>query len=890
MAKQPETKVKFSIFNKEFTDGMREMGRESTTLRKEFKLQESQLKENGSETDILTNKLNFLSKEQEIAKQRVKATADQLSKAKTYYGENSEEARKLADRLLDLKTKEQNLANDIVKTSRKLSDQEQDMAITKRAAEKLGTALSEVGEKAKDVSSKVGEIALPTLGAGAGGVAVAMDIDSAVRNLASSIGATGEEARILEEDMRAVWESGFGESPDQVAEAMQHVKTNIDDVGNGTAFQDLTKDVITLAKITDSDLTEATRGIDQLMHNFGLTSSEALDLFAKGQQNGLNYSQEMFDNISEYAPLFQNAGFSAEEYFTLLSNGVENGAYNLDFINDSVKEFGIRIADGSKTTSDAMGEMSSSTQKVWKDFNNGKATVKDVMNAVLPELEGMDDQVEANQIGVDLFGTKWEDMGSKTMYSLDDVNNSMKNVDGTMKTMTDSQEQSFGTKFQETLRTLGVTLEPIGLMILDMINKVMPHLKKFSDWFVGLSPVIHQAMAIFGVIGAILTPVITVLGFVANAIGNVISVAIKIYNWLSKLKWLWTALRTVMLALSGPIGLIIGVIMLLIGVFALLWQKNEGFRNGVIKIWNSITNFFTVTLGELWNKFIKWGTDLVTSIPAKFEEIRKGMSDKWKAAMKFLSDSASNIKQTFINWGVSIATYIVNKFQSIKQGVIDKFNGLKNGVVNAASNTYNGIRDKFDSMKNKVMSIASSIGTSVRNKFNEAKNFIINPIQSAKDKVQSIISKIKGFFSSLKLKIPTPSMPKLPHFSLKTGSKTVFGKTISYPTGLDVSWYKTGGVFTDPVVAGNAGFGDVSEAIVPFEGKHASRIANLIATEQKKLSNSVAQKAESVINQVINLTVVSELDGYEVARSTYNHVDELIGNKTSLNSFMKGVR
>lgn len=404
MAKQPETKVKFSIFNKEFKDGMNEMNSSSVTLRKEFQLQQAQLKENGTETDLLKSKLNYLSKEQDIAKQRVQETADQLSKAKTYYGENSTEARKLADELLTLQTKEQNLANDIVKTNRKINEQENEMMEAKSASEKLGKGLDDLGQKASDVRSKVGEIALPTLAAGAGGASVAIDIDTAIRQLASSIGATGDEAKLLEEDMRTVWQSGFGESPAHVAEAMQHVKTNINDVGSGTAFQDLTKDVITLSQITDTDLSEATRGIDQLMHNFGITSTEALDLFAKGQQNGLNYSQEMFDNISEYAPLFQNAGFSAEEYFQLLSNGVENGAYNLDFINDSVKEFGIRIADGSKTTSDAMGEMSSSTQKVWQDFNNGKATVKDVMNAVLPELEGMDDQVAANQLGVDLFG------------------------------------------------------------------------------------------------------------------------------------------------------------------------------------------------------------------------------------------------------------------------------------------------------------------------------------------------------------------------------------------------------------------------------------------------------------------------------------------------------
>jgi len=69
-----------------------------------------------------------------------------------------------------------------------------------------------------------------------------------------------------------------------------------------------------------------------------------------------------------------------------------------------MKEFQIRVKDGSKTTSDAMGQMSESTQKVWKEFLKGNGTVKDVSNAVLKELKSMDNQVTANNIGVGLYG------------------------------------------------------------------------------------------------------------------------------------------------------------------------------------------------------------------------------------------------------------------------------------------------------------------------------------------------------------------------------------------------------------------------------------------------------------------------------------------------------
>lgn len=163
----------------------------------------------------------------------------------------------------------------------------------------------------------------------------------------------------------------------------------------------------------ESDVNEVTRGAAQLMGRFGLSGKQAFDLLAQGSAKGLNYSNELFDNLSEYGPLFHEMGFSAEEMFTILINGSQNGAYNLDYVNDVMKEFQIRVKDGSKSTSDAMGEMSKGTQKVWQEFLKGKGTVKDVFNAVLNELKTSDDQIKVNQLEFRF----WDEMGrSRSNY------------------------------------------------------------------------------------------------------------------------------------------------------------------------------------------------------------------------------------------------------------------------------------------------------------------------------------------------------------------------------------------------------------------------------------------------------------------------------------------
>lgn len=92
------------------------------------------------------------------------------------------------------------------------------------------------------------------------------------------------------------------------------------------------------------------------------------------------------------------------------------------------------------------------------------------------------------------------------------------------------------------------------------------------------------------------------------------------------------------------------------------------------------------------------------------------------------------------------------------------------------------------------------IRSSTVSKFNAVKSSIIDPIREAKDKVSGFIESIKGFFSNLKLKIPKPSMPSMPSFSLKTSSKTIFGKDITYPSGINVKWNAKGGIMNRPTI------------------------------------------------------------------------------------------
>ena len=122
---------------------------------------------------------------------------------------------------------------------------------------------------------------------------------------------------------------------------------------------------------------------------------------------------------------------------------------------------------------------------------------------------------------------------------------------------------------------------------------------------------------------------------------------------------------------------------------------------------------------------------------------------------------------------------------------------------------------KFKAIYNGAISAFNFI-TSIPAKFTAFKNTVLQTIEGVKTGIKTKIDAIKGFFTGLILKIPKPSLPSLPKFSLKTSSKTILGHTITYPVGFDVSWhaknYDALGLYTSPTVLsgmnGYVGVGD----------------------------------------------------------------------------------
>jgi phage-related minor tail protein/SLT domain-containing protein len=521
LAKQDDAFAKASQEAKRATD---EIADDLRVLESEFKKARSSVGELAEAEEELYSESQRLQKVLELEGKAVEALNKKYQAA---VREKGQDAKATKDAQVELN----NAIAKMNKTEKALRDLDNEIDDSIGQWKLFGRTVkvnSEALEEAKTHASELGKGMGVAIGTGAalagvGLVKMANDAQSSTKTLQAQLGLTAAEADKVGKTARKVWKDGFGENVDEVNEAVFQVKQNIKGL-NDTDLEKVTKNSMTLAKLYNTDVNEVTRAANSLMQNYGLTAEEAFDKLAKGAQKGMNFSNEMFDNMSEYTINFKEAGFSAQEMFNILQNGAKKG-YNLDRLNDSVLEFKLQSEDSGKAYVNAMKDMDENTQKVFKQYQNGKATVADLYKAVvsgLKDMKGTIPEKDFNVIGKALFGTKFEDQGADVILSMQTVNKEMENTKGSMDGMRKNAETA-GQRFKSMIREFMDAAAPLGHTLLDIGERWMPKIEKavqfVADKFDNMNPKLQSTVVIGGLLVAAAIPLIAMFGGIAAAIG-----------------------------------------------------------------------------------------------------------------------------------------------------------------------------------------------------------------------------------------------------------------------------------------------------------------------------------------------------------------------------------
>ncbi|EOA3823965.1 phage tail tape measure protein [Enterococcus hirae] len=158
--------------------------------------------------------------------------------------------------------------------------------------------------------------------------------------------------------------------------------------------------------MASSDETLTTESFLFICKQVGLSNEEmqlmeigdCLDMITVAlQRNGSTWADEVGDNMAEYSQLWSQMGFSASETFQILENGTRNGAYNLDKVNDVVKEIGISLTDG--RIEENIDSFSQKSKELFESYKSGGASQAEVIQSLLTDLGEMENKTEALSFG-----------------------------------------------------------------------------------------------------------------------------------------------------------------------------------------------------------------------------------------------------------------------------------------------------------------------------------------------------------------------------------------------------------------------------------------------------------------------------------------------------------
>lgn len=561
------------------------------------------------------------------------------------------------------------------------ADSMQDMA---EAADKMQESIDEAGETLKssafmDASEKLSGVADKIVEIGKASMDEFNETENATRKAVSYFGETGAAAEETAGIIQDVYGKGVGDSMDTVADSVITVKKNFEDLSKADLTH-LTEIGTTLEESYGIDLSETMRGVNSLMEQFGLTSAEALDYVVKGTQNGLDKTDELGDNLSEYAGKFAQAGYSAGEYFQLLNNGLDNGAYNLDKVNDAINEVTNRIADG--TIESNLDSYSDRTKQFFEAWKNGNGTQKDVIDSIVSDISNATTQQDKLNLATTAFGTMAEDGSLKFITALTSVGDTYKDVTGAA-TEFYNQSTTPAQQLEANLRTLHQALVPIGEALMTGLNTVLPPITTAVKFLATIFGAMPDSMKAFV---AILAGLIVAMAKIAPII-----TAISVAN--TALNISLGPVLLIILAIAAAIAAVIAVVKHWDEISAWLSDTWDNLADNAKETWDNIADFWSDT----WNAVKEKASET-------WNNITEGASIFWDNFLTFWSDFGSGIYNATVNKWTEIKSYLSTTWSNIKTTGAASFNALRSTV----STSWNGIKTTTSSAWNSVKSTISN--------------------------------------------------------------------------------------------------------------------------------------------------------------------------------------
>ena len=275
----------------------------------------------------------------------------------------------------------------------------------------------------------------------------------------------------------------FGESVESNIDTARRAINSglLDRSGTAQETQQIIQQLTSVSDLMGEEIPAVARAAGQAVKT-GIAGSatEAFDLFVAAEQNGLNVSEDFLDTITEYGTQFRKLGLSGPEAVGLINQAVQAGARDTDVAADAIKEFSIRVVDGSDSTKEAFETLGFGADDLAKKFAQGGSVARTAVGDLLGKIREIEDPVEKNKIALALFGTQFEDLGDAlNQFNLDDAAASLGKVAGAADEAISTMGENSAGSIESAKRSIEISTDQISA---SLANAFGPELAKLADW------------------------------------------------------------------------------------------------------------------------------------------------------------------------------------------------------------------------------------------------------------------------------------------------------------------------------------------------------------------------------------------------------------------------
>ena len=694
----------------------------------------------------------------------------------------------------------------------------------------IGPKIKSIGDSMKSVGRNMSlHVTAPIVAGFGAAMKKSIDFDDTMRKVKATSGATGDEFNQLRtKALQMGRDTKFTAS--ESAEAMNYMALagwDTKDMLKGVGG------VMDLAAASGEDLASVSDIVTDNLTAFGMKAKDSThfaDVLAQTSSKANTDVRGLGDAFKYAAPvagalgytvedtsiaigLMSNAGIKGEKAGTALRTMFTNLSKPTKAMKDEMDKLGISITDSNGEMlpmRDVLDQLRGKMGGLSKDQQAAAASTifgKEAMSGALAVINASDEDYKKLTKSID---------GSK----------------GASKRMAKEMEGGIGgamRKMKSAIESLAISL---GDALAPMLYKAAKWITSLANKFSNLPTGVQKTIAVVGLLAAAIGPLLMVFGVMASTIGTAITVlgslmtSMRTLSFLSKTSaaatGIWNgvtatargiangyryavaalttsqtiqAMKTKIAAaattawttvtkgatlatkglglairfMTGPVGIVITAIGLLVAGLIHLWKTNSSFRNAVIGIWNSIKNAAIAIFGFIKPYIINIWNAIKNSTIAIWNAIKKSAVIIWNA-IKFavqhpiqaLKNALSALWNGMKNAAIKIWTLLKNgviaiikayvaqvrfNINLIKRIVVTIFNAIKSFSIKVWTALKNGVLGIVRALRKGVLSVFNALKKGVSVIFNAVKNAAVRIWTAIKN---SVVNKAKALWSGVK--------------------------------------------------------------------------------------------------------------------------------------------